>query len=315
MKRMLFLALLAGVCAAPLSAAPRALLRSQPLPASRASADYTLAAETLDAGGGALLSSPDYAIKDASVGAIGVLAVSAAYTVKGGYAGQLYEAQALGVTPDFATVDEGGSIPLAAAPRLDDGTLLAALASGVSWSVVSGPLLSVSSRGAVLAAIVYQDTPATVRASAGGLSGLGTLTVRNAGTDNYGSYAGDQLNDAWQVQYFGIDNPLAGPNVDADGTGQSNLFKYLAGLNPLDANSRFTLAIGGVAGQATQKTLAFSPVYSGRTYTVQSTASLTQPNWTPLTGAVVSDDGDTRTVTDLNAGGTPRFYRVLVSIP
>jgi hypothetical protein len=40
-----------------------------------------------------------------------------------------------------------------------------------------------------------------------------------------------------QVQYFGVGttgmgNPLGVPGADADGTGQTNLFKYTAGLNP-----------------------------------------------------------------------------------
>lgn len=53
----------------------------------------------------------------------------------------------------------------------------------------------------------------------------------------------DGIDDSWQVQYFGQPpNPLAAPNADADGTGQNNLFKFIAGLNPLDG-SRFTLSI------------------------------------------------------------------------
>jgi len=48
--------------------------------------------------------------------------------------------------------------------------------------------------------------------------------------DNFRSYAGDGLLDGWQVQYFGQNNPKAGPSVDATGTGQTNLFKCVAGL-------------------------------------------------------------------------------------
>ncbi len=91
--------------------------------------------------------------------------------------------------------------------------------------------------------------------------------------------------------------------VDADGTGQDNLFKYLAGLDPLDPAARFVLSIAPVAGQPTQRALIFSPVYGGRTYTVQTTSSLTQPNWTALNGATVVVNGTTETVTDPDVTG------------
>lgn len=286
----------------------------QPL-STRTSASYSMAAETFDAGGTAVLSSASYSIKDASAGTVGALARSTGYTAKGGYAGQLYEVTGLGVSGASASVNEGGTLQLSAAPLLDDRTLLSTLTSGVNWSVVSGPLASVSSGGLATAAIVYQNTPATVRASSGGLTGTGILTVLNVNLDDFGAYAGDGIDDAWQVAYFGLDNPQAAPGADADGTGQNNLFKYLAGLNPLDPNSRFSLVIQPISGQPMQKTLTLSPVYSGRTYTVQSASTLTQPNWTTLTNATVSDTGTTRTLIDPSASGAVRFYRVQVSMP
>lgn len=284
--------------------------------ASRTSASYALAAEAVDAGGAASLSSASYAVKDASLGTVSALAAAFSYTAKGGYAGQLYEVQGLTVTSPSPSLNENTSIQLGAAPVLDDNTLLDALAAGaVSFAVVNGPIASVSAGGLAMAAAVYQDTPATVRATSGGLTGTGALTVRNVNLDDYGPYAGDGIDDAWQVRYFGLNNPLAGPDADADGTGQTNFFKYLTGLNPLEPGSRFVLAISTVSGQSTQKTLTFSPVYSGRTYTVQSTGSLTQPAWTTLANATVSVNGNTETVTDPNAAAASRFYRVQVSLP
>ncbi len=242
---------------------------------------------------------------------------STAYTVKPGYVGQLYDVRGLGVNGVGSNnVNERDTLQLAAAPRLDDGTLLAALASGtVAWSVVSGPVTAVSAAGIVTAGTVYQNTPATVRATLGSLTGTGTITVVNVNLDDYGSYASDGIDDAWQVQYFGLNNPLAGPTVDADGTGQTNLFKYLDGLNPLNPNSRFVLSISAVSGQANSRTLTFSPVYSGRTYSVQVTSNPTQPNWTPLSNATIFVNGNTETVVDPNATGSARFYRVQVSLP
>ena len=47
--------------------------------------------------------------------------------------------------------------------------------------------------------------------------------------------------------------------------------------NPLDPTSRFLLSVAPVTGQSNQKAITFSPVYSGHTYTVQASPSLTSP--------------------------------------
>ena len=91
-------------------------------------------------------------------------------------------------------------------------------------------------------------------------------------TDDLPGYLGDGIDDAWQVQYFGLNNPQAAPTVDADGTGQTNLFKYIAGLNPLDSNSRFTLTIQAFAAQPGRRNLVFSPRFPDRTYTAKLVA-------------------------------------------
>ena len=291
------------------------------LHATRASANYSLAEETTDLGGGGVVGSAAYTVSGTAVGQPVAASVqtSTAYADKPGFVGQVYDVRSLGVSGTDSTnnVNERATLQLTAVPLLDDGTLLAALGPGmVTWSVVSGPVASVSTTGLATAGTVYQKTAALVGAStADGLTGTGTLTVVNVNDDDYGTYAGDGIDDAWQVAYFGLNNPQAGPNVDADGTGQSNLFKYLAGLNPLDPTSRFVLMAANVPGQPTQKTLALGPVYGGRTYTVQVSPSLTAPNWTTLSGATVSVSGTMETVTDPNASVAPRFYRVQVSLP
>jgi hypothetical protein len=51
---------------------------------------------------------------------------------------------------------------------------------------------------------------------------------------------GDGLPDLWQIQYFGSPGAAnAGPNVDADGDGMSNLQEYLAGTDPTNGASFF----------------------------------------------------------------------------
>ena len=68
--------------------------------------------------------------------------------------------------------------------------------------------------------------------------------------------------------------PERRPNVDFDHNGQTNLFKYIAGLNPLDPTSRFTLSIAAVPGQPVQKNLTFSPRFADRTYTIKAKSDL-----------------------------------------
>src|ERR1017187_5035996 len=87
--------------------------------------------------------------------------------------------------------------------------------------------------------------------------------------------AGVQTFAQWQTQYFGsTTNALAGPNVDADGTGQNNQFKYVAGLDPTNPSSVFVLSIATVTNQPTQMNLLLNPVVGGRPYTPQFTTDI-----------------------------------------
>ena len=254
---------------------------------------------------------------DASVGGISGIStvVAPAESVKAGYAGQLYEVAGLTVTSAAPSVNEGATLQLGAWQLLDDTSYLAVGANGVSWSVLSGPVASISAAGLASAGTVYQDTAATVQGSFGGFMGTLGLTVLNVNSDDHGSYAADGLPDDWQVQYFGVDNPQAAPGLDANGDGFTNLFKYTAGLNPLDGNSRFTLGTPPPGGPAAPHVIQFAPVLAGRSYTVESTPSLLVPDWQPLTSFSQSDNGALRTVTDNAAGGGPKFYRVRIVKP
>jgi hypothetical protein len=59
----------------------------------------------------------------------------------------------------------------------------------------------------------------------------------------------------------------------------------------------------------------FSPIMSGRTYTVKSSESLSPPNWIRLSGSTSSDNGNERTVTDTNATAAKKFYVIEISNP
>ena len=281
----------------------------------RSSANYAIAAESNDIGG-VHTTSVNYS-NDASIGGVvGVSTVaSPAETAKNGYIGQLYEVVGVVVSASSTSINEGTTLQLGASQLLDDSTFLTLSANAPAWSVITGPVASINTSGLATAAMVYQNTPATVSAAYNGFTGTQNLTVVNVNNDDYGSYAEDGIDDAWQVQYFGANNPKAAPNVDADGTGQTNLFKYMAGLNPIDPTSRFIVTIQPVSGQPGQKQIIFTPTATGRTYTVVSKASLIDSNWVALTGTTQSDSGQQRTVTDLSASSPRKFYQVQISKP
>jgi hypothetical protein len=283
--------------------------------APRSSANYSLATESNDSGGQRAVST-SYT-NDGSAGLIAGLATvsTPAETAKAGYIGQLYEITSLAVTASSASVNETATRQLAAWQVLDDASHLAVSAASVGWSVVTGPLTGISAAGLATAGPVYQNTPATVQGSYASLSGLFDLTVLNVLPDNFGSYAGDGLDDSWQNQYFGLNNPDAGPLSDPDSDGQNNQFEFTAGLVPTDPASRFLLRIEPVAVEPGQKRLVFSPRFDGRTYNILTSTTLATDSWSALTGGIVSDNGDARTVTDPNASESRKFYRVQVVKP
>ena len=284
----------------------------------RTSANYSILTDTADAGG-KRATSASYT-NDGSVGGVGGVVglstvTSPAEVAKNGYIGQIYDVTGLTLNAASLNVNEGATVQLAAWQLLDDTSLLAVPAASVAWSVASGPLTGISASGIATAGIVYQNTAATAQGSYLGNTGTLGLTVVNVNPDNFGAYAGDGIDDAWQVQYFGQPpNANAGPTADFDHTGQTNLFKYIAGLNPLDG-SRFTLSVAKVEGVPTRKDLKFDPVVAGRTYTVTSKADLNDPAWNVITVSPPTDNGTTRTVSDLNATQEIKFYRIEITKP
>jgi sugar lactone lactonase YvrE len=163
------------------------------------------------------------------------------------------------------------------------------------------------------------------------LTGGGTVTVTASQPGN-GVYAaalsvsqsffvvpppdtvGDGIPDAWRAQYFGgggtNTNSVSCATCDADGTGQNNMFKYIAGLDPTNPASVFVLQIQNVPNQPTQKNLIYGPAADGRTYVVESTTNLVGGVWSPQAVSAPLIDGTQVTVTDMNATGRQKFYRV-----
>jgi hypothetical protein len=281
---------------------------------TRMSASYSITLETNDSGGGTV-SSQSYQM-NASAGGPGALAASASNLViaKGGFSGQLYEVVGFNVTTALSSVGERQMRRLDASAALDDGTTLALVAGQVSWSVL-GPIASISADGFAAAGSVYQDTEAEIQGHFQGRMDSVALMVVNVGIDDFGLYAGDGLPDLWQVQYFGENNSRGTPQADPDADGGNNAFEFAAGLVPTDAASSFHLRIEPVPAQPMHRKCIFGPCLAGRTYRVQSRASLAAGEWQPLTASAESDQGTERTVTDLDASTAAKFYRVEVTYP
>lgn len=275
------------------------LLAAPAFAQTRTSESYSISTETADDGGGRA-SGGTYAM-NGSIGTIaGVSSVASAQeTAKAGYLAQIYNVTALQITASAGTVNVGQTIQLGGNGSLDDGTSLVLPPARVAWSVQSGPITSISGGGVATAGTIYVNTPAVVGGSFGGFTASLGLTVINASFD------------AWQVQYFGQNNPLAAPQVDADGTGETNLFKYIAGLNPINPESRFLVRIG--SGGPGEMTISFAPIAPGRSYAVQYCTNLVSANWQTLTGASESVIGDAMFVIDPNSSGPQRFYRVQIT--
>ena len=89
----------------------------------------------------------------------------------------------------------------------------------------------------------------------------------------------------------------------------------MAGTLPNDGTSYFKVRLDKVSGQPTSKNIVFSPRLPTRNYTVLLRTNLTAGAFTPLTGASTNDASQVRTVTDLNATNTARFYRVRIDYP
>lgn len=303
MKSMKLLALAA--CLLPVAASA----------ASRSSASYTVPADTIDAGGRRIASAA-YTI-DASIGGIGGIgtAPAPAEIVKHSYIGQLFDVRGLAITASPTTVNENATRQLSAAIANDDATTVPLTPAQVAWSVLGGPITSINAAGLATAGVVYEDEPATVRGTFNGRIGNLVLTVLNNNIDNYGSYAGDGIDDAWQVKYFGIGNADACASCDPDLDLQNNRFEYIASTDPTDVLSKFYLSIASVLGQPTRKDVIFSPRYNSRTYTVQYAINPGNGSFANLTGATTSDAADVRTVRDNNATNAFRFYRVFITFP
>jgi hypothetical protein len=122
----------------------------------------------------------------------------------------------------------------------------------------------------------------------------------------------------WRQTYFGTTANAgdAADTADVTGTGQNNLFKYTAGLDPTNPAAMFTLQIANVTNQPAQKNLRFAPLATGRTYLPESSTNLSLGGWQPLDDLIGPfTNGNQVTMTDSNATEPEKFYRLKITYP
>lgn len=275
-------------------------------------ATYELLTSTTHSAGGQTVSSANYRV-NADTTASGGLGTSAAYAGKMDFVGQLYDPVALSPTAAPSIVSENSSTQLSAVVTMDDDTFLPLAAGVAQWSIASGPLLSIDpSTNVALTGVVYQTTTATARARFGGLSNTVNIEVMNTNIDDLAQYAGDGITDAWQVQHFGLPpNANAAPTANPDFDGQDNLFEFLAGNDPNDSKSAFTLKIGIASPNAYEITL--NKTVPGTIYRVLKAPTLdTADPWPELTSFTVGAVQLEVVVEDVNPPANRGFYKVVL---
>lgn len=114
---------------------------------------------------------------------------------------------------------------------------------------------------------------------------------------------GDGVPDSWR-SYYGVTNDQA----DSDGTGMTNLQKYLAGLNPNDPGSVFAIEGAGPSVSGTGFTVSWGSE-PGLIYQVQGTQNLTSGTWQGVS-ANITGTGGLMSWTDGNPVSGKMFYRV-----
>jgi len=290
-----------------------------------------LAASTtasLDAGGKRVTSSR-YTI-DGSVGSLGGISTATAPSVmvRDGYAGQLYELQSIIISASLTNVIETGTSQLTVIGVLNDGTFLSISPTNAIWSVVSGPLISITANGKAISTNVYQNTAATVSAAYQGVSATLTFTVSPfsilslSKADGFAVYFPALTNQTYNLFY--ASNLTSGKwsqvpsQISLRGGGG---LKGLLDASPLVAQ-RFYRVASGVSNLRITSGARFSgwsvsyASSSNCLYSLYYSTNLAFGVWTPVSSQTnIPGSGGVDSLMDTDTGSPQRFYRIGVVVP
>ncbi len=227
-----------------------------------------------------------------------------------GFAGQ--------VTIPIGLVAQGLPMSLAemtgAAPELalefDDGSLAAVESPFVSWWVDSGSATFFAEIGSLVAGPVFQDETVWLNYALGGYVGSSTLAVTDSVADNFGTYAGDGLDDDWQVLWFGLPPAWsAAPNANPDSDAYDNRFESLTGTNPTDGSDFLTVYLDEFGGGSA--TLRLSKMIPGTRYGVRRSVLLGDANdWPEIMALETPFEIENEPLIDPDAPADRAFYRI-----
>lgn len=248
---------------------------------------------------------------DGSLGVIGGLATTGQVSLVTG--GPLpVKAKTLAVVAVPSTMPEGSTNQLSGVATLDDDTVNVLGGGDISWGAVSFPFASVNEDGVLTATNVYADSSGVVTAFYLGAHTNVHVAVLDTNRDNYGLYAGDLVADAWQVYWFGTNNPLGVADA-TNCTGRINRYTYTADLNPTDPSS--ILEIVAVSNQPPERLVRFGQTSTGRVYRLVYSTNLVNGAWTYLPDqAPMPGLAGQMSLSDTNTAAV-RFYRVEVQVP
>jgi len=212
------------------------------------------------------------------VGEPGVVSSGGDVVARQGGNSMIYYATGFTVTADSLTINEQGAsdanstrTQLRGNVVYDDATLSTVDGAQVAWTapVPNSSLASISALGLAQAATVYQSTAANFIGSYGGIIATSSLTVLNVLPDNYGAWAGDTFDDAWEIAQ-GMSGAV---NPDALNNGVPNWQLYAMGYNPAQP-APAVLASGVTTNGYLAVRYTRNPVATGYVFTPQESGNL-----------------------------------------
>jgi hypothetical protein len=144
------------------------------------------------------------------------------------------------------------------------------------------------------------------------LAGSSTLSS-NAALTILADSDGDGTPDEWELSNNFSPTNAADAALDNDGDGVVNAHEYLAGTDPLDAQSHLKLQSITVNGSKPVALLTF-PTLAGKTYSVLRRDSVVSGTWVVVADVLASSSNrivEVRDAMPLAAGTTERFYSLV----